>query len=85
MSTFTVDPGARLLWCVRRRACDVRCVVFVGSSSTEVQVLQERDLVLKEVFLSEADAVRWSDEYHTRLTQQGWRDSPEDCSPSSAA
>jgi hypothetical protein len=48
-------------------------------------VLQERDLVLKEQFASEEIAVRWAAEYRARLEQQGWRDSPEDCSPSSAA
>ena len=45
VTTFTVDPGARVLWCLRRRASDVRCVVFVGPSVVEVRVLQERDLV----------------------------------------
>ena len=85
MTTFTVDPGARVLWCLRRRASDVRCVVFVGPSVVEVQVLQERDLVLKELFPTESAAVGWADEYRERLKKQGWNDSPEHRSPSSAA
>jgi hypothetical protein len=85
VTTFTVDPGARILWCLRRRASDVRCVVFVGPSVVEVQVLQERDLVLKELFPTESAAEAWAGEYRARLKQQGWRDSPDQRSPSSAA
>ena len=85
MTTFTVDPGARVLWCLRRRAADVRCVVFVGQGMVEVHVLQERDLVLKELFATESAAVSWADEYRARLKQQGWGDSPERRSPWSAA
>jgi hypothetical protein len=85
VTTFTVDPGARVLWCLRRRASDVRCVVFVGPGTVEVRVLQERDLVLKELFPTELAAVGWADEYRDRLKRQGWHDSPDHRSPSSAA
>jgi hypothetical protein len=85
VNTFTVDPGARVLWCLRRRASDVRCVLFGGGPGAEVHVLQERDLVLRERFPSDADAVAWAEEYRLRLEQQGWHAGPEDCSPSSAA
>jgi len=85
VTTFTVDPGARVLWCLRRRASDVRCVAFVGPAVVEVHVLQERDLVLKELFPTESAALEWADEYRGRLKQQGWHDSPDQRSPSSAA
>lgn len=85
MTTFAVDPGGRVLWCLRRRLSDVRCVIYAGAVGAEVHVLQERDLVLKEQFATEAIAVLWASEYRARLEQQGWRDSPADCSPSSAA
>ena len=85
MTTFTVDPGARVLWCLRRRASDVRCVAFGGPAVVEVHVLQERDLVLKELFPTESAALEWADEYRERLKQQGWHDSPDQRSPSSAA
>jgi hypothetical protein len=85
VSAFTADPGARVLWCLRRRTSDVRCVLYDASRPVEVRILQDRDLVLKEVFAEEAAAMEWAREYGTRLRQQGWRDSPEDCSPSSAA
>ena len=85
MTTYTIDPGARVLWCLRRRASDVRCVAFVGPHVVEVQVLQERDLVLKELFPSETAAMGWADEYRDRLKQHGWHDSPDQRSPSSAA
>jgi hypothetical protein len=60
-------------------------VVFVGPGMVEVRVLQERDLVLKELFVTESAAVDWADEYRDRLKQQGWNDSPDRRSPSSAA
>ena len=84
MSTFTVDHDGRVLWCLRRRVSDIRCVVYAVAGGAEVHVLQERDLVLKEGFATEAAAVLWAGAYRTRLEQRGWRDSPEDCSPSSA-
>lgn len=59
--------------------------MFVGPGVVEVQVLQERDLVLKELFPTESAASDWADEYRERLKQQGWHDSPEQRSPSSAA
>jgi hypothetical protein len=85
VSTFTVDHDGRVLWCLRRRVSDIRCVVYVVAGGAEVHVLQERDLVLKEELATEAAAVLWAGVYRTRLEQRGWRDSRQDCSPSSAA
>ena len=90
MSTFVANqgPGARILWCVRRRTCDVRCVLIRGANPIEVLVLQDRDLVIKEVFFDEAAALSWAEEYYARLKEHGWRDSPredEDLAPPSVA
>jgi hypothetical protein len=60
-------------------------VAFVGPAIVEVHVLQERDLVLKELFPTESAALEWANEYRGRLKQQGWHDSPDQRSPSSAA
>lgn len=85
MSTYTVEPGARVLWCLRRRATDVRCVLYPLILPIEVHVLQDRDLVIKEVFTAEPAALDWAAAYEERLRQHGWRDGPEQRSPSSAA
>ena len=85
MSTFTVQPGARLLWSMRRRSSDVRCVLFAAAVPVEVRVLQDLDAVIVETFPDEWNALRWADAYGDRLRQHGWRHTPEDCSPSSAA
>ena len=85
MSSFDVEPGARVLWCLRRRASDVRCVLYATTMPVEVRIVQDRDLVLKEIFPAESFATAWADEYSQRLQQNGWRPPPEDCSPSSAA
>ena len=87
MSSFAAvpGPGARVLWCLRRRTSDVRCVLFTGVNPIEVQVLQDRDLVIKELFMDERGALSWAEEYSARLRQHGWRDRPEDIAPSSVA
>jgi hypothetical protein len=75
------DPGARVLWSLRRRTADVRCVLMSGTNPIEVRVLQDRDLVIKEMFMDERAALNWAEEYSARLRQHGWRDSPENCAP----
>ena len=50
---YSVQPGARVLWCLRRRKSDVRCVIYPGATPVEVQVVQDTDLVLTEVFQEE--------------------------------
>ena len=85
MSSFDVEPAARVLWCLRRRASDVRCVLYRTGVPIEVHIVQDRDVVLKEIFPSETFATAWADEYRQRLQQHGWRLNPEDCSPSSVA
>lgn len=77
MSTYTVQPGARVLWCLRRRKSDVRCVLYASSMPVEVRVLQDRDVVLTEIFQEEWLARSWATAYAQRLKDQGWQESPE--------
>ena len=77
VSTFTtVQPGGRMLWCLRRRTTDVRCIMYPNGMPVEVQVLQDRDLVLTELFQEEWLALNWARAYADRLKEQGWHDSP---------
>ena len=76
MNTYPVQPGARILWCLRRRRSDVRCVIFPDVRPVEVQVLQDQDVVLTEVFAEEWLALSWARVYADRLKDQGWQDSP---------
>jgi hypothetical protein len=76
VSTFTVQPGARVLWCLRRRKSDVRCVIYPQTLPVEIQILQDRDVVLTEVFAEEWLALNWAKAYGERLRQQGWQESP---------
>lgn len=78
MGIYTVQPGARVLWCLRRRKSDVRCVIYPRAMPVEVQVVQDRDIVLTERFQEEWLAVNWARVYGDRLKQQGWYDSPGD-------
>ena len=78
MSTFTVQPGARVLWCLRRRASIVRCVIYPNGMPVEVQVIQDRDVVLTELFQEEWLALNWSQAYLERLKLQGWNETPGD-------
>ena len=76
VSTYTVQPGGRMLWSLRRRATDVRCIMYPGGIPVEVQVLQDRDIVLTELFQEEWLALTWAQAYADRLKEQGWHDSP---------
>ena len=76
VSSYTVQPGARVLWCLRRRTTDVRCILFPNGIPVEVQVLHDRDIVLTELFQEEWLALNWARAYGERLKLQGWRDSP---------
>ena len=72
-----VSPDARVLWCLRRRSSDVRCVLYANGLPVEVRILQDRDVVLAEVFPDEDLALKWSKIYGERLKQQGWIEAPE--------
>lgn len=74
----SVQPGGRVLWCLRRRSSNVRCVLFAPALPIEVQVLQDRDVVLSEIFPEEVLALRWAKAYGERLKQQGWHEAPTD-------
>jgi hypothetical protein len=69
------DPSARQLWCLRRRTTDVRCMLIGTGVPVEVRVIQDRDVVLTEVFQDELIAETWAKAYCARLREQGWRDS----------
>jgi hypothetical protein len=76
VSTFSVQPGARMLWCLRRRTTDVRCILYPSGTPVEVQVVQDRDIVLTELFQEEWLALNWARAYGDRLKEQGWHESP---------
>jgi hypothetical protein len=77
VSNDAVQPGARVVWCLKRRATDVRCVVFAQSMPVEVQVVHDREVVLTEIFQEEWMALKWARAYRERLRAQGWDDVPE--------
>jgi hypothetical protein len=77
MANYAVQPGARVLWCLRRRSTDVRCVVLPGDMPVEVHVVHGGDVVLTEVFQEEWMATNWARAYRERLRAQGWVDVPE--------
>ena len=85
MTTFTPEPGGRVLWCLGRRTSDVRCVLFPTVVPIEAHVMQDRDLIIKEVFAEEWAALAWAQAYQSRLKQHGWRESPPECSSSSVS
>jgi len=76
VATYTAQPGARVLWCLRRRTTDVRCILYPNDIPVEIQVLQDRDVVLTELFQEEWIALNWAKAYCERLKLQGWHDSP---------
>jgi hypothetical protein len=75
LSTPIAEPSTRVVWCLRRRQADVRCLLHAEGLPIEVQILQDRDIVLTEVFPEERLALSWARAYGDRLKQQGWRES----------
>jgi hypothetical protein len=76
VSSDAVQPDARIVWCLKRRATDVRCLVLPRSMPVEVQVVHGRDVVLTEIFQEEWMALKWARAYRERLRAQGWEDVP---------
>lgn len=85
MSNYSVQPGRRVLWCLRRRASDVRCVLINGALPVEVHILQDSEPVIRERFEDESVALKWAGAYGDRLLENGWREVAADASPSSPA
>lgn len=83
MSKYAVQPGARVVWCLRRRATDVRCVIFGQGMPVEVHVVHDRDVVLTEIFQEEWMALDWARIYGERLRAQGWHDVPDEAATAS--
>ena len=76
MSSEAVQPGARLVWCLKRRTTDVQCVLSEGMP-VEVRVSHCRAVVVTEIFQEEWMALKWARAYRERLRAQGWDDVPE--------
>jgi hypothetical protein len=53
----------------------VRCILYPNGMPVEVQVVQDRDVILTELFQEEWLALNWAKAYADRLRQQGWQDS----------
>ena len=77
MTDYAVQPGARVVWCLRRRAADVRCLVFADGIPVEVRVIHDGEVVLTEIFQEEWMALDWARVYGERLRAQGWHDVPD--------
>ena len=73
----SVQPGARVVWCLKRRATDVRCVVMSHGVPVELQVVHGLDVIVSEVFQEEWMALKWARANRERLRAQGWQDVPE--------
>jgi hypothetical protein len=77
MASYAVQPGARVVWCLKRRATDVRCVVMAQTVPVELLVVHGHDVVVSEVFQEEWMAMKWARAYRERLRAQGWHDVPD--------
>jgi hypothetical protein len=78
VSDYAVQPGARVVWCMKRRTTDVRCVLFAAGTPVEIQVVHGREVVVTEMFQEEWMAINWARAYRDRLRVQGWNDVPEE-------
>jgi len=74
MANYAVQPGARVVWCLRRRTTDVQCVVLSAGMPVEVHVVHGGEVVVIEMFQEEWMAMNWARAYKDRLRAQGWSD-----------
>jgi hypothetical protein len=81
LSIDAVQPGAHVVWCLKRRATAVQCVVLSRSMPVEVQVVHGTDVVVTEMFQEEWMALKWARAYRERLRAQGWNDVAEALDP----
>jgi hypothetical protein len=51
--------------------------MYSGTVPVEVKVMQDRDVVLTELFQEEQVAENWARIYADHLKQQGWFESPD--------
>jgi hypothetical protein len=63
---------------MKRRATDVRCVVFSDGMPVEIHVVHGRDVVVTEMFQEDWMALNWARAYRDRLRLQGWHDVPDE-------
>jgi hypothetical protein len=77
VANYALQPGARVLWCLKRRSTDVRCVVMPQAMPVEVHVVHGPDVVVSEIFQAEWMAMKWARAYRERLRAQGWQDVPD--------
>ena len=77
MSNDAVQPGARVVWRLKRRTTDVRCVVLSHGMPVEMQIVHGGDVVVTEIFQEEWMGLKWARAYRERLRAQGWEDVPE--------
>ena len=78
--TYAVQPGARVVWCLKRRTTDVRCVLMAHDVPVEVHVVHGAEVLLSEIFQEEWMALNWARAYRERLRAQGWDDVPDGAS-----
>jgi hypothetical protein len=76
VSDYAVRPGARVVWCLRRRAADVRCLILAQGVPVEVRVIHDGDVIVTEIFQEEWMGLDWARVYGERLRAQGWQDVP---------
>ena len=50
--------------------------MYAEGLPVEVQIFQDRDILMREVFPEERLAVGWARLYGDRLKQQGWQEVP---------
>jgi len=74
---YAVQPGARVVWCLKRRATDVKCVVMPRGMPVELHVVHGTEVVVSEMFEEEWMALKWARAYRDRLRAQGWDDVQE--------
>lgn len=65
--------GVEPLWAVQAKRSVMKCMLHVEPTFTELLVLQDRDVAVREIFPDREQARRNAEALHARLLKRGWR------------
>lgn len=66
--------GVESVWAVQAKRSVMKCVLHVRPTFTELLVLQDQDVAVRETFADQDGARAMAQALHERLTAIGWRD-----------
>jgi hypothetical protein len=65
--------GVESVWAVQAKRSVMKCILNVERTFTELLVLQDQDVAVRETFQDQAGARAQAKALHARLLKRGWQ------------